>query len=187
MDNLFTGTLTRLVALDPETIGETFSKWSRDSEFLQLLDTDPAKPANGKQLQKEMKEHADKPRPGHFPFSVRRLSDDLIIGETALWNAVNQHHDTWVSVFIGDRELWSKGYGSDALKIILRYGFQELNLHRVSLGTFGYNTRAIRAYERIGFVHEGKIRSAMRRYLERGDIINMGILRTEWEAKYNGA
>lgn len=74
----------------------------------------------------------------------------------------------------------------DTIKITLRYGFQELNLHRISLGTFGYNTRAIRAYERIGFVHEGTLRGAMRRYGERVDTVNMGMLRKDWEAKYHG-
>lgn len=181
MENIFTGKLTRLVASDPDTIGETFAKWSRDSEFLQLLDADPAKPADVKRLQKEMQEYADKPKPEHFSFLIRRLEDDLEIGETALWNALNPHGHAWLSVFIGDRGLWGKGYGSDAVQTLLRYGFQELNLHRISLGTFGYNTRAVRAYERLGFVHEGIVRSSMRRYGKRVDVFNLGMLHAEWE------
>jgi RimJ/RimL family protein N-acetyltransferase len=70
--------------------------------------------------------------------------------------------------------------------VILRYAFQELNLRRVALDTFEYNPRAIRSYEKAGFVHEGRARGYLYREGQRWDLIFMGILREEWLAVVNG-
>ena len=185
MNNLFTGKLTRLIAEDPDKMGEVIERWSRDSEFYQLFDSDPTLPRNAKRATERMREHAEKNRPGNFPFDVVRLEDERIIGEGGLFDAFSPHRNAWLAIGIGERELWGKGYGTDAVHILLRFAFQELNLHRVNLGTFEYNERAIRAYERIGFAHEGKLRGAMKRDGRRWDMITMGILRAEWEAKQN--
>jgi RimJ/RimL family protein N-acetyltransferase len=183
MDNLFTGKLTRLVAFDPDTMGELVANWSRDSEFYQLFDTDAPLPRNTKRAQEQFRERAQKDRPGSFPFLVQRLDDERLIGEAMLEGAFSPHHNAWLAIGIGERELWGKGYGSDAVKILLRFGFQELNLHRINLGTFGYNLRAVRAYEKIGFVHEGALRQSLRRDRKRWDNYYMGILRSEWQAR----
>ena len=61
--------------------------------------------------------------------------------------------------------------------------FNELNLHRVSLDVFEYNPRAIRSYEKVGFVFEGRTRKFLNREGQRWDMIFMGILRSEWEAQ----
>jgi len=66
------------------------------------------------------------------------------------------------------------------MKVILNYAFSELNLHRVTLGVFSYNTRAIRSYEKAGFNFEGIERSVILRDGSRSDVIIMGILRDEW-------
>lgn len=183
MNNLFTGKLTRLVAADPDKAGEQYTKWSRDSEFMQLFDTDPPMIRDVKKTQEWFRKETEKERPGAFGFMIQRLEDERIIGVTGLWDAASAHHNAWISIGIGERDLWGKGYGSDAMNLILRYGFTELNLHRVNLVTFEINPRAIRAYEKIGFVHEGRQRGAMKRYRQRGDLIFMGILRDDWEAK----
>ncbi|MCK4899416.1 MAG: GNAT family N-acetyltransferase, partial [Anaerolineales bacterium] len=75
---------------------------------------------------------------------------------------------------------WGKGFGTDAVSVILRYAFHELNLHRVSLGVFEYNRRARRSYEKVGFSVEGRIRGDMLRQGRRWDVFIMGILREEW-------
>ena len=186
MNNLFTGKLTRLVAADPEKLGELVAKWSRDSEFYQLFDSDPTLPRNAKRAQEHFRERAEKDRPGNFPFIVQRLEDERLIGEGGLFDAFSPHRNAWLAIGIGERELWGKGYGTDAVNILLRFAFQELNLHRVNLGTFEYNARAIRAYEKIGFAHEGAFRDALKRDGKRWGVVAMGILRTEWEAKQNG-
>lgn len=185
MNNLFTGKLTQLIAQDPDKMGAVLEQWSRDSEFYQLFDSDPTRPRNAKRAQERMCEDAEKNRSDNFPFMVARLEDDQVIGEGGLFNALSPHRNAWLAIGIGERGLWGKGYGADAVNVLLRFGFQELNLHRINLGTFGYNMRAIRAYEKIGFVHEGAWRGALKRYGKRWDSMAMGILKREWEAKQN--
>jgi RimJ/RimL family protein N-acetyltransferase len=180
-NQLLTGKLTRLVAADPAKLGELTAKWSRDSEFFMLFDSDPVMTRNAQRAGEFFRERAEKERPGAFPFLVQRLDDDRIIGEGGLWGAFAKDRDAWVSIGIGERELWGKGYGSDALNVLLRFAFRELNLHRVNLVTFEYNLRAVRAYEKLGFVHEGALRGALRRGGKRWNILFMGILRREWE------
>ena len=68
------------------------------------------------------------------------------------------------------------------MKVLLRYAFEELNLHRVNLSVFEYNPRAIRSYEKAGFRHEGRQRDALHRCGKRWDMLYMGILKSDWES-----
>ena len=86
-----------------------------------------------------------------------------------------------MGIGIGERDCWGKGYGTDAMRVVLRFAFVELNLHRVGLNVFEYNPRAIRSYEKAGFVEEGRLRGFLHRNNRRWDLIFMGILRDEWE------
>ncbi|MEL7657044.1 MAG: GNAT family protein, partial [Bacillota bacterium] len=70
----------------------------------------------------------------------------------------------------------------EALRLLLRYAFDELNLYRVQLTVFSYNPGAIRLYEKLGFVREGVFREAVHRDGARHDMILYGLLRREWEA-----
>jgi RimJ/RimL family protein N-acetyltransferase len=72
------------------------------------------------------------------------------------------------------------------MRVMLRYAFRELNLHRVTLTVFEYNPRAIRSYEKAGFVVEGRLRNWLNREGRRWDMIHMGILREEWETLNTG-
>ncbi len=180
MSDLLKGKLVRLIVPDPDTVGEYYAKWSQDSEFFQLWDTDPPLVRNVKKSQEFFRKDAEKNNPGSYGFMIQRLEDDTLIGMTGLFDANSQHHNAWVAIGIGERDLWGKGYGTDAMNVILRFGFQELNLHRVNLFTFQINPRAIRSYEKIGFKHEGTVRGGMKRYGKRGDHEYMGILRNEW-------
>lgn len=182
-NNLYIGKLTRLAAASPDTVGEYYAKWSRDSEFMQLWDTDAPLVRDVKKTQEWFRTQEEKEREGSFGFMIHTLADDQIIGMTGLFGASNQHHNAWVAIGIGDRNYWGKGFGSDAMNLILGYGFRELQLHRVNLFTFSINPRAIRSYEKVGFVHEGIVRQAMNRYGKRGDFVSMGILRNEWLSK----
>ncbi len=89
-------------------------------------------------------------------------------------------------IIIGDKTQWSKGYGTAALREVLRIGFGEMNLQRIHLSALSRNARGIRCYEKCGFQREGLRR---RHLLKRGkweDVVCMGILREEWEAEQCG-
>jgi diamine N-acetyltransferase len=80
-----------------------------------------------------------------------------------------------VGIFIGEEEHWSKGYGQQALRLILRHAFNDLGLHRVHLVVLDGNDRAIRAYEKCGFVVEGRLRQHAFKQGKFRDLILMGI------------
>ena len=90
------------------------------------------------------------------------------------------HSDAWVGIGIGERDFWSKGYGTDMMKVCLRYAFLELGMQRVALGLHAYNPRALRSYEKAGFQLEGRTRQDVLREGKRTDTLWMGILREEW-------
>jgi RimJ/RimL family protein N-acetyltransferase len=174
---LFNGELVRLSAPDSDTDPEVTTKWWRDTEFARLLDNDPAMLRSGRK-EKEQLEELLKEDP--FFFRIRTRSDDRLIGFIGLFDVNWAQGNAWVGLGIGERDCWGKGYGTDAMRIILRYAFTELNLHRVTLGVFEYNSRAIKSYEKAGFVVEGRVRQEMAREGRRWDVLYMGILREEW-------
>jgi RimJ/RimL family protein N-acetyltransferase len=176
--DLLHGSLVHLTVQDPETMAKLFSHWSGDSEYSRLLDWDPACRFSVKSSQKWLEKDSEKQT--NYYFAIRTLEDDRIIGVIGLDGIQWTHGDCFVGIGLGEREFWGKGYGTDAMKIILRYAFTELNLQRVSLNVFEYNPRGVRSYEKAGFSHEGRERGLLLREGKRWDVIFMGILREEW-------
>ncbi|MDP1719250.1 MAG: GNAT family protein [bacterium] len=83
-------------------------------------------------------------------------------------------------ILIGDKEYWDKGLGSEATKLILDHAFKKLKMHKVSLGVFDYNKRAIKVYNRLGFKLEGASRDDIFYKNKFHDRLQMGILEKEW-------
>ena len=140
--------------------------------------------------EKKIKEWAEKQtengfKPERYPFSIRTLTDDKLIGFVGLGlNLI--HSEAWVGIGIGEREYWGKGYGIEALKLVVQYAFMELGLQRVSLGLHEYNARALKSYEKAGFRLEGQTRQDVLREGRRNDTFWMGILRDEWLQMQDG-
>ena len=113
-------------------------------------------------------------------FLISTLHEDRKIGLIGLNGIRWVHGDAWVGIGLGERDYWGKGYGTDAMLVLQRYAFEELNLHRLSLTVFDYNQRAVRSYEKAGFIVEGRARQYLNREGQRYDMVFMGILREEW-------
>jgi len=175
---LFSGKSVRLTAANGDGDAEIVARWSRDTEYHRLSDDDPAYPQSTKQAKAWLERDDDR----GFRFLIRTLSDQRLIGGVGLWIQNWAQGEAWVGIGIGERDCWGNGYGTDAMQLIVRYAFTELNLRRVSLGVFARNARAIRSYEKAGFRREGLVRGDCRRDGQRWDTVFMGILREEWEA-----
>jgi RimJ/RimL family protein N-acetyltransferase len=182
--NLLCGDLVRLTQEEPEVQARLESQWSADSEYSRLLDWDPARRFSPKSAQKWIEKHFE--RETSFAFTIRTLADDRVIGIIGLDGILWTHGDCFVGIGLGERSYWGKGYGTDAMRIILRYAFTELNLRRVTLDVFEYNLRGVRSYEKAGFVIEGRERQVIRREGRYWDLIFMGILREDWIKKEQG-
>jgi len=84
-------------------------------------------------------------------------------------------------IVIGDKSVWDQGYGTEAVRLLLRHGFETLNLNRIFLRVFDDNQRAIRAYQKAGFTHEGTLRQAVYKNGQYHDLHVMSVLRSEWD------
>jgi RimJ/RimL family protein N-acetyltransferase len=103
-----------------------------------------------------------------------------LIGCVRLWRISRINRNAMLTIFLGDRGRWGRGLGTEALRLCLRYGFDELSLERIELHVFSFNHRAIRSYEKVGFRTEGIRRGALYRDGEYHDILVMGIRRFEF-------
>jgi len=104
-----------------------------------------------------------------------------LIGTTGLHRIDPTHRKAEFGINLGDREYQNKGFGTEATRLMIRYGFEELNLNRIGLSVFANNLRAIRCYQKSGFVSEGCHRQAMYGAGQFHDEYRFGILREEWE------
>lgn len=177
--SLLTGKLVRLGAVDPEEFARANSRWERDSEFHRLSDTIPAQAFSIPRFRRFIESQLDRDPPAVL-FHIYTLADHRLIGVVGLGGISWSHGDCWVGIVLGERADWGRGYGTDAMAILLRFAFTELNLHRVGLSVFSYNPRAIRSYEKLGFQYEGCARQAIRRDGQYWNEIFMGIRRDAW-------
>lgn len=118
--------------------------------------------------------------PDYAAFAVE--VDGVYIGHCALYHLRDRFGCAELGITIGDRAYWGQGYGRETIRLLLRYAFHDLNVRRVELTTNVKNERAIRCYLACGFVEEGRPRQAVWIEGEYTDLINMAILRGEWQA-----
>ena len=121
-------------------------------------------------------------RPDVAIFAIRAVADGELIGSCQLLNVDRRHSTAELQIRIGAREARGKGYGTEAVRMLLAHAFRDLGLARVQLHVFATNTPAIRAYEKAGLRHEGVLRSAAFIDGARCDVVVMGILRDEASA-----
>lgn len=116
-----------------------------------------------------------------YAFGIVVREGDRLIGVTGLHKINPLSRSASFGINIGDRAFQNKGYGTEATLLCLRYGFAELNLNRIALSVFSNNPRAIRCYQKAGFVQEGCLRQAVFRNGHYEDEYRFSMLRDEWE------
>ncbi len=177
LGTLYTGQLVRLAAIGTD-FKDAMARWSNDAEYSRLINYNASAPRSAESYAPNDDHHDNGTE---FNFAIRSLADDKLIGECDLdvtWN----HQNAWVGIGIGEPDYRGKGYGTDAMRVLIGYAFRELGLYRITLGVFSYNTRAIRSYEKAGFVRERIERGAIYKDGVHHDSYMMGILLPEWEA-----
>ena len=179
---LFEGEKIRLAQHDAERDAEIESRWTHDPEYLRLISVDPARPLSPGQVKKKYEELEKDAEKHHnaFNFAIRARADNRLIGYAHLKWIEWTHGAGTLELAIGDPNDRQQGFGCEALQMILRYAFDELNLHRLSATTFEYNAGAVRFLERVGFQIEVRRRQAVQRDGRRWDVLMLGLLREEW-------
>ena len=113
-------------------------------------------------------------------FAIHPNGESEPVGVVSLMNLSEANLSAELSVIVGHPNDRSHGYGAEAIAMIVRYAFEDLGLNRVGLSVFDFNDAAIATYERLGFVHEGRLRRAVKREDGFRDALLMSVLRDEW-------
>src|SRR4051794_16679062 len=119
----------------------------------------------------------------HYHFVMCKIDDQQPIGTISLMQVDHVNGGAGVGISIGEKELWGKGYGTDAMNALLDFAFGQLRLERVWLDVYDFNARAQRSYEKSGFVAEGTQRHSHYSFGKFNDVVLMAILRDEWAAQ----
>jgi RimJ/RimL family protein N-acetyltransferase len=118
----------------------------------------------------------------NIDFLIYELATMRPIGRVGLEDISYQHRRASFGILIGEKECWGKGYGTEATRLTLDYGFRLLGLHNIMLSVSSANTPAIRAYTRAGFRVIGARRECRREGDHTLDSIFMDCLATEFES-----
>jgi RimJ/RimL family protein N-acetyltransferase len=113
-------------------------------------------------------------------FAVLLKESDQMIGEAGLLRMFHAWRTTDLTIIIGDRSAWGRGYGTQAIHLLLDYAFGYLNFHRVAVGVVGFNERALHFYETVGFRREGVERDGYFHDHRYHDFVMMSILEDEY-------
>lgn len=127
-------------------------------------------------------ESTGKMPPGRVHFVIEAIDSAQPIGVISLENINWCDRASEVGIIVGDQAFWGKGYGTDAMRVLLRVGFDWYNLHRIDLRVIADNERAIRSYEKCGYQHEGRMREAMFVGGEHKDVLLMSMLEDEFRS-----
>jgi RimJ/RimL family protein N-acetyltransferase len=156
---------------------EHWLKWYNDPDILKYLSPNLMYGVN----REKEEEYYNSIR--HFPNNkiyAIETHDGKVVGNIGLHNINHEWSNAEVSIIIGEKEYWGKGYAADAIRVLIKFAFDRVNLHRVYLHVSEDNKGGIRCYERSGFKKEGVLREAQYFDGKYSNIIVMGILREEF-------
>jgi len=119
-------------------------------------------------------------------FVIADPATDAYLGQANLDSVDWKNRVGKIGIVIGSPDNMGRGYGTEALRLLVDFAFREMNLNRLELEVYEFNERAIRSYERCGFAHEGRLRE---KHYKRGrywDVLQMGLLKKDWKGSVGG-
>jgi RimJ/RimL family protein N-acetyltransferase len=190
--SLYEGKLIRLGPIDHEKDPAVESKWTHDSGYLRPMAAWPSWPESPERIKKkyEALEKAIEENKNAFHYAIRLRSDDAEQNDRLLGFARLE----WISwsngyanlrIAIGSPDDRRKGYGREALGLLLHAAFDEMNLHRVAVNVPGYNIAALAFFRKFGFVEEIRRRKALQHDGQTWDAVSLGLLREEWRVAHS--
>lgn len=154
-----------------------FVKWFADPEVTQFILTKRITLAEERKLIRGLVKQKTK-----LVLAIETI-DGVHIGSIGFHKISMSDKNASFGIVIGDKRYWNQGYGTDAMRVFVNYGFQKLKFHRIDLEVYENNPRAIAVYKRLGFKKEGVKRESVLRNGKFHNGIIMSILENEWRRK----
>ncbi|GAA5528275.1 GNAT family protein [Herpetosiphon gulosus] len=174
---MLTGKLVTLRSIERED-SKTLHELEKNVELV-LLGDGTWSPTPLASIEKRFEKHLEHPEKSWFIIEV----EGVVIGTIGLHHQDRVAQCSEFGIGIYHPDYVGKGYGSDAIQVLLSWAFRIQNYRRIWLTTGSNNPRAVAAYEKCGFIHEGRLRQHFYNNGEYVDVIQMGMLRSEWEGK----
>lgn len=160
----------------------TFLRWINDPEVRQGLDLYlPISMAQEESWFESMLKRP--PEEQSLCIEVKAGKGWKLIGNCGYFNLESRVRSAELGILIGEKDHWGKGFGAEAIQLLLKFGFETLNLNRMYLRVYENNPRAQRTYEKAGFLLEGRQRQAFYADGRYYDVLMMSVLRDEWQAE----
>ncbi|NVM35237.1 MAG: GNAT family N-acetyltransferase [Candidatus Lokiarchaeota archaeon] len=163
---------------------DSFLRWFNDPEITQYLARyRPMTRMAEEEWMENLREREDTIR-----FSITISNEDgseILIGNCGIHNINWKNRVGEIGITIGEKAYQNRGYGTEAIELLLEYSFNTVNLNRIELCVYDYNIRAIKSYIKVGFIEEGRKRQFMWNKGKYHDEIMMSILAEEWRNKKN--
>mgnify|MGYP003564865090 CR=1 FL=1 len=144
---------------------EQVEQWDKDPDVSLFRETGDSSDEKGKSIS----------------FGIYLKGDSTLIGSIAISSIDSRNGHAELGMAIGDKQQWGKGYGSDAVRVVLGYCFRELGLNKVYLDVWEENERAVRCYLKCGFKKDGVLREHVKKDGEHHNKLMLSILRGEWQ------
>jgi RimJ/RimL family protein N-acetyltransferase len=174
---ILAGDLVRLRPIELTDL-DRYCTWVVDREVTQWLTITYL--ISRQDEEKWLRERMTQTRPPRITLAIETLADERHIGSIDLDEHSREDRRADLGIMIGDKAYWSQGYGTDAIRTLLRFGFDEMNLNRVSLQVLAQNQRAIASYRKCGFVEEARLRDDWFSEGRFQDVLVMGVLASEF-------
>jgi len=175
----------RFTPLQMENI-HTHFRWNNDPELNRLDSEAPYEEEAFGEFKDRFEQLCERPSPAHRDFEVHDAETDTLIGLAYVARIDEHHRRALVGLTIGERDYWGEGYGRESMRLLLRYCFDTLELHRLSAETFEYNTAWRDLVEGMGFTEEGTARDYLYRDDQYWDKVNYSLLEPEYRSIYSG-
>jgi RimJ/RimL family protein N-acetyltransferase len=177
-DSILVGEQVRLRGVRDDDL-PALARWEMDPGRLITLSNWAAPPSEAAARERIAKRSANDE--DDLGFAIETLGDPpVLVGR--IWLSAAGARCAAVGIALG-REYIGRGYGTDAMRVIVGYGFREMGLHRVQLGVAAFNLAGVRAYQKAGFVQEGRYRESVLHDGRWYDSVLMSILDHEWAAR----
>ena len=163
--------------LEREDLNDKYLGWLNDPEVNRYLETGVF-PSTKSELEKFYERAAGSP--DQIILAIIDNETDQHIGNVKIGPISWVHRKATLGILVGEKQLWRRGIGIEATRLMVEYGFFRLNLRRIELGVYAEHEAAVRCYERVGFQVEGTSRKALFHEGEYKDHLHMGLLRTDY-------